>query len=593
MNISTPRFTAAMVRLTPWPFVSYGFARLATFLAPFAVLLIEQRFFNALGTSLQTTTMWWFVATYAAVCCIRLLCVLVECWTNITFRYRAMGVLQQNTIAYELERPGALPRTVLPLEHLNRLRDDAGEVADFPLWLPEVLGTTIATACALVMMWRVDAGLTMVAIAPLLIQGLAALVFWRVYLHYRYEAGRLDDAYSTLIGTIIGTAQSIRLLALQSVFLGQLDDLGSQRRRNAMRQIAYEQLSTSSLVAVSVAIACALSLWYAVPELASLRIGVGDLLLFFSGLSIVAALPQTWATFIGDYAQQRVSIGRLTEAMSDTPQSLIRPLQWWHSPARTSFPPRSSETLDTLHIKRLTYHHPDGRGITDVSFAVHRGTLTVITGRVGSGKSTLLNLCAGLLDAQSGSFVWNAEVYTSMRGRSVASVPQLPFLFSASLHENICLGIDAAHLPDIVEASMLSRDIATMPAGLATVVGPRGMRLSGGQRQRVALARALIRRHELLVLDDISSALDAATEAALLKKLQQHHTGTIVASSTRPALLAAADTIIVLEEGQIAGVGTLAMLLQTNPTMQALWADYTHPSSSPLEQRIDATATTE
>jgi ATP-binding cassette subfamily B protein len=442
-------------------------------------------------------------------------------------------------------------------------------------------------------MWRVDPELTMVAITPLFVQGLVALVFWRVYLHYRYEAGRLEDANSTLIGTIIGTAQSIRLLALQSVFLGHVDDLGRQRRRNAIRQSAYEQLSTRSLVDVSVAIACAMSLWYAVPDVAALRVGVGDLLLFFSGLSIVAALPQTWATCIGDYAQQRVSIERLTEAMPDAPDALIRPQHWWVTHADTPQHHHASEPLDTLRIEQVTYRYPDGRGITDVSFVLPRGSLTVVTGRVGSGKSTILNLCAGLLDAQSGTFVWNTTVRATMRGCSVASVPQLPFLFSASLHENMCLGYDAPDLPEAIEASMLSTDLSKMPAGLETIVGPRGIRLSGGQRQRVALARALVRRCELLVLDDISSALDSATEAALIKKLRQHHKGSILASSTRPALLDAADTIIVLAEGKIVGVGTLAMLLQTNPTMQALWADFTQPSSSHTEQRIDSTATTE
>jgi len=583
MNIPTPRFTAAMIRLSPWPFGSYSLARILTFLAPFAVVLIEQQFFNTFGMPVQHTMVWWFLGAYAAVSMVRLACLLGECWTNITFRYRAMGALQRNTVASALRQPGAQPQAVLPLELLNRLRDDAGEVADFPLWLPEVVGTTITTTCALVLMWRVDAGLTLLAITPLVLQGLAALGFWRIYLRYRYEAGHLDDAYSTLIGTIIATAQSIRLLALQSEFVGQVEALGTRRRRNAIGQNAYEHLSARSMVDVSVAVASALCLWYVVPAVATLQVGVGDLFVFFSGLSIVAALPQTWATFVGDYAQQHVSIERLTDAQSGNPLALIQepPIQ---AAGRTQAFPH--EPLTALDVRGVSYQHADGRGVTDLSFTLPRGSLTVVTGRIGSGKTTLLTLCAGLLTPESGTFGWNTQSLRTMQGAAVVSVPQRPFLFSASLRDNICLGHDPAHLPYAVQASMLSADIARMPDGLDTLVGPRGMRVSGGQRQRVALARALLRTAELLVLDDISSALDNTTEAALLQNLRQHQSGTILASSTRPAVLAAADTILVLAEGRIVGVGTLTELLHTNAWMQELWADVLHPQgidASPIE----------
>ena len=175
----------------------------------------------------------------------------------------------------------------------------------------------------------------------------------------------------------------------------------------------------------------------------------------------------------------------------------------------------------------------------------------------------------------------------SMREAPVVLVPQIPFIFSASLRENICLGYDDAQLPYAIQASMLSTDIALLPQGLDTLVGTRGQRLSGGQRQRVALARALIRPSEVMILDDISSALDSTTEASLLHHLRQHQSGTILASSTRPAILAAADSIIVVDDGQIVANGTLSALLQTNTTMQALWSDYTRPTDTVSSEPTD------
>lgn len=583
MKISTPQFTAAMIRLSPLPFVSYSLARIVTFFAPFGVLLIEQELFNAFGIAVQRTTVWWFVAAYAAVSLVRLGCLLIECWTNITFRYRAMGTLQLNTVASALDRPGAAASPVQPLEGLNRLRDDAGEVADFPLWLPEVVGTSIAASCAFFVMWQVDAPLSLLAMLPLLLQGMAALAFWRVYLHYRYAEGRLDDAYSVLIGTIVSKAQSIRLLALQTVFVAKVEALGTQRRRNALAKTAYEQLSTRNMVDVSVAISSALCLWYAVPEVAALRIGVGDLLVFFSGLSIVASLPQTWATFIGDYAQQRVSIERLSEPLPQRPAALITPRAWWHSPPHGRVQRVPFEPLAQLQVRSVSYLHADGRGITDVSLNITRGSFTVVTGQIGSGKSTLLDLCAGLLDPAAGDFVWNTQRSHSLRGAPVAAVAQLPFLLSASLRDNICFGSDGSALPVAITASMLTEDIAQMPAGLDTIVGPRGVRLSGGQRQRVALARALLVQSELLILDDVSSALDSATEAGILQNLRQHQSRTILASSTRPAIVAAADTIIVVADGRVVGTGTLTELLRTNTTMQELWSAIQRPEAPRAE----------
>jgi ABC-type multidrug transport system fused ATPase/permease subunit len=99
----------------------------------------------------------------------------------------------------------------------------------------------------------------------------------------------------------------------------------------------------------------------------------------------------------------------------------------------------------------------------------------------------------------------------------------------------------------------------------------------------VALARALLVQSELLILDDVSSALDSATEAGILQNLRQQQSRTILASSTRPAIVAAADTIIVVADGRVVGTGTLAELLRTNTTMQALWSDIQRPEAPRAE----------
>ena len=170
-------------------------------------------------------------------------------------------------------------------------------------------------------------------------------------------------------------------------------------------------------------------------------------------------------------------------------------------------------------------------------------------------------------------------------------MPQQPFLFSTTLRDNITFDASPEGLADVLTATALDVDIARMPEGLDTAVGPRGMRLSGGQRQRVGLARALLRPAQLMILDDVTSALDVVTEAHILRHLA--YTGiTILASSNRPAVLAQADTVIVIEDGQIIAEGPLTHLLESSPAMQALWADW---QSRPLSETTtsDHNASTE
>lgn len=565
MTTRTPAFTAAMIRQTPWPYLAYSIARLATFLAPIGILAIEQALFNRYGVGAAPQTLWWLVAAYAAVTIVRLAAVLTECWTNITFRYRAMGTLQHNTVTAVLADRTRHSAGIHPLEHVNRLRDDAGEVADFPLWIPEVIGTTLASLIVLAVLWRIDATSTLWVLTPFLVQGVAAAGFWRIYLRYRYAEGALNDDASTLFGSLVEHAVAIRILGVAQPMHARVVALGERRRRNAVAKVATQHIATDSMVDLSVAVASLISVWLLIPAVAAQRLGVGDVVVFLSGVAVVAGMPQTWATFVGDYAQQRVSIERLSLAFQ-RPADLIRPFRWWSAPAHT--PPSRRTTLPAaLAIVGATYRYADGRGIAAFTLECPPGSFTVVTGGVGSGKTTALHLCAGTLMPQAGSVTYHAA---DAQPPVVVAVHQVPVLLSATLRENICWGADPAALPRVLEQCRLTDDLATMADGLDTVVGPRGVRLSGGQRQRIALARALLRDPALLVLDDFSSGLDAHTEAAILTELRRSGS-TIVAASTRPAVLAAADQVVLIDDGRVVARGTLTDLIATQPLMAALW----------------------
>jgi ATP-binding cassette subfamily C protein len=205
----------------------------------------------------------------------------------------------------------------------------------------------------------------------------------------------------------------------------------------------------------------------------------------------------------------------------------------------------------------------DGEPVLDAaSLVIPAGELTVIVGSSGAGKTTVADLVIGLLRPQAGHVLIDdvpLQTYDAQRWRSlIGYVPQDTFLLHDSIGVNVTLG-DRDLFPADVEAALRAAGawdfIATLPDGTSTVVGERGLRMSGGQRQRIALARALVRRPQLLILDEATAALDPATEAEVCKTLQRLRGGmTLLAICHKGPLIAVADRVYRVEAGRITPV---------------------------------------
>jgi ATP-binding cassette subfamily B protein len=237
-----------------------------------------------------------------------------------------------------------------------------------------------------------------------------------------------------------------------------------------------------------------------------------------------------------------------------------------------------------LELRELAFSYPDDPARTvleGVSVAIPAGSVVGVFGRTGSGKSTLLNLLARLYNPPPGTvFVDGADVVTldleQWRER-LAVVPQRPFLFSDSVDSNVSLDEEAddERVQRAVRLAALEQDLEVLPDGIDTVVGERGIMLSGGQRQRVALARGLYRDADLLILDDVLSAVDHHTEAALIETIADLARGprapTVMIASHRLSALRRTDVVLVLDRGRLVDRGAHHELVERPGVYRDTW----------------------
>ena len=586
-TVPTLKLMLGLVRFAPWRYAGIAVLWTLVWVMPVIPGLISKEFFDGLtgeeSVSFGVNSLIAFMAAYGLG---RVAFVALAMLNDINFRFRVGSLLRRNMIGRILALPGARAVPDSPGEAISRFRDEVEHVEEAVDLTVDMVGTLAFSSVAVIVLASINAQITLFVFAPLVLVILVAERAGTRIRQYRQAAREATGRVTGALGEMFGSVQSIKVAGAEHHIIGNFRGLNDRRRKVMVRDRVLNAILESvfwNAVNIGTAIILILAAGAMQSSGSEAKLTVGDFALFVYFLTFATDAVHFVGIFIARFRQAGVAFERMAELLQGAPpETLITPRRLELRGDLSPVPdPPKRDRLDVLDVKGLSYRYPGSdAGISGVDLHLRRGSFTVVTGRIGSGKTTLLRVLLGLLDRDRGEVRWNGREVKDPASFFVppqtAYTPQIPRLFSMSLRDNLLMGLERndEELASAVESAVLEPDLAAMPEGLDTKVGPLGVRLSGGQVQRAAAARMFVRRPELYVFDDLSSALDVETEKLLWERLfaDDDVATSLVVSHRRPALQRA-DQILVMNEGRIEAVGTLSELLATSAELKRLWSE--------------------
>ena len=408
-------------------------------------------------------------------------------------------------------------------------------------FLRSAIETIGYTVIAILVSWKL-------AVAALFIGcsvALSLLVFVRMARRAGQQQTRRTGQLVRFLTDTLNNIKPLKAMARQGLFAAVMEKRINQLKRALQRQVisqyALRNVEEFLVVAViAVGFYAATTIW-GLPVSEVLVMGV----LLFTTVNSVGRIQREYQKAV----------------ISESPYRAVRELVSEAKAAREPNPGTETPTLNKGCVfDGVSFAHHTTRVLDEVSLEIPANSLTIITGPSGSGKTTLTDLLLGLYPPESGDILIDgvpvSDIDLNIWRGMIGYVPQELILFHDTIHANVALGDPSVTEVDVENALRMSgawEFVSAQPDGMATMVGEKGSKLSGGQRQRIALARALAKNPRLLILDEVSSALDPATELDICEKIHGLcNRMTVLAITHRPAWIDIADHVYRLDGQKIA-----------------------------------------
>jgi ATP-binding cassette, subfamily B, multidrug efflux pump len=428
--------------------------------------------------------------------------------------------------------------------------------------------TVLFSIGALYFLLRISPWLTLVALVPLPLASVLVQTLGRK-IHDRFE--RIQAMYSEISAQAqenFSGARLVRAFSQEEAQIAAFEKSNQENIRRGLRLVQLMGMLWPTLEFV-LGLAMAITLLVGGHEVLSHRISIGAFVAFNTYMVMLTWPVIALGWVVNLWQRGTASVVRIDELMSEKPAI--------DDAAADAGLPADLKLRGEIEFRNLNFSYSgadSGRSevLHSLSLKIPAGSSLAIVGPTGSGKSTLVNLIPRLYDAEPQAVLIDGRPIRDYPLESLRSnigfVPQETFLFSQTIRGNIAFGAPLATDSEVLEAAEaahIRREFEEFPAGLATMVGERGITLSGGQKQRTAIARAVIRNPRILILDDALSSVDTYTEEQILGELQRVMKGrTTLFISHRISTVRHADQIAVLVAGRIAELGTHEELLAKN-----------------------------
>jgi ATP-binding cassette subfamily B protein len=582
--MKTWQYLLRLILFCPWVYIGEGALRMLWVFTFLMEGLLISVFFNSVSSpGSKGFSVASVVALFLAVRTVRAALLIGGILIMVLAKYTAGTLLRKNLLQQALEEVVGGNASYSIGELVNCFRDDITGIANFLSNVLWIIVYSLAAVFAITIMVRVNLLMTIIGLLPLVAGGAIVYVARKKVERYRIASRSATGQAVGTLGSMFTIVEAVKVAGAEVQVKKHLQQLNHERGKYTIHEdLLSAILDAASSNTTAVGMGCVLLL--AAYDMRAGTFTVGDFALFMYYIGWLSDLPNRIGRMIVGYKRVGISLAKMANFLQKgEPALLVK-----HGPIylRGALPPSpeieksAADHLTTLQVTGLTYHYPGTeKGIENVHLCLPRGSFAVITGRVGAGKTTLIRTLLGLLPKDAGEIRWNGEVVAETSKVLVpprcAYVSQVPQLFNATIRDNILLGLakDQADIDRALSQAVLESDIANMEAGIDTLIGTRGMKLSGGQQQRLAAARMFIREAELLIFDDLSSALDVNTERIFWERLRENVMCTCLAVTRSRIALQRADWIILMKDGLVHAEGNLHELLEHNQEMRLLWQE--------------------